>query len=108
MKRLIVILLILILVAGGGAGALIMLGIVPNPFAPPKPVLSAAEQAAAALDKKSKFDAPLAAFTLVKLDDMIIPVIVDGQVRRRVFVTARLVGKARESAGPIKEKLSAY
>ena len=63
MKRIIVIILVLILVAGGGAGGLIMLGIVPNPFTPkiPERPLTAAEKAAAELEKKTKFDAPQAA-----------------------------------------------
>lgn len=107
MKRFIVILLILILVAGGGAGALIMLGIVPNPFSPPKPVLSAAEIAASAQDKK-RFQPPLSAYALVKLDDMIIPVIIRGQVTRRVYISARIVARSREATAGIQARLSEY
>jgi flagellar basal body-associated protein FliL len=107
MKRFIVILLILILVAGGGAGALIMLGIVPNPFAPPKPALSAAEMAASAQDKK-RFQPPLTAYALVKLDDMIVPVIINGQVTRRVYISARIVAQSRELTSGIQARLSEY
>ncbi len=55
MKRMIVIILVLILIAGGTGGGLIMLGIVPNPFNPkvPERVLTAAEKAAAELEKKN-------------------------------------------------------
>lgn len=91
MKRIIVILLILILVAGGGAGALIMLGIVKNPFAPAQAEMTAAEKAAAEADKK-KFQPPLTNYTLIKFThDLIIPVLMDGQVKKRVYLTGRIV-----------------
>lgn len=91
MKRIIVILLILILVAGGGAGALIMLGIVKNPFAPPQAEMSAAEKAAAEADKK-KFQPPTTNYTLIKFThDLIIPVLIDGQVKKRVYLTGRIM-----------------
>lgn len=91
MKRIIVILLILILVAGGGAGALIMLGIVKNPFAPPQAEMSAAEKAAAEADKK-KFQPPLTNYTLIKFThDLIIPVLIDGEVKKRVYLTGRIM-----------------
>ncbi|MGE4064834.1 MAG: hypothetical protein AB7E79_15835 [Rhodospirillaceae bacterium] len=91
MKRIIVIILVIILLAGGGAGGLMMMGIIPNPFNPSAvgPVLTGAEKAAAELAAK-KFQPPAAALDLVKLDDMIIPVIIDGQMKRRVFIIARL------------------
>ncbi len=97
MKRAIVIILILILVAGGGAGGLIMLGIVPNPFNPklPEIPMTAAEKAAAELSAKNKFKPPIAAYTWVKMDDTVIPVIINGQVQRRVLLIARVV-----AAGP--------
>ena len=92
MKRAIVIILVVLLVAGGGAGGLMMMGIVPNPFnpAPMGPALTGAEKAAAELAAANKFQPPRAAFDLVKVDDMIIPVIMEGHVTRRVFIIARL------------------
>src|SRR5438552_3131717 len=99
MKRIIVIVLILILVAGGGAGALIMLGIVKNPFAPPQAAMSASEKAAAEADKK-KFQAPLTNYTLIKFhDDLIIPVLIDGKLKKRVYLTGRVMASAPASKG---------
>ncbi len=90
MKRFIVILLVLVLVGGGGAGGLIMMGIVPNPFNPEGGgFFSAADDAAASMEKK--FQPPTAAFQLVKVSDMVVPVIVNGRLVRRVSVTVRLI-----------------
>ncbi len=102
MKRVIVIILVLLLVAGGGAGGLIMLGIVPNPFNPKAVALSAGEQAAAEAGK-NKFKAPTTAFALVKIPDMIIPVIMNGRVERRVFITCRLMASGKEHEKGIKD-----
>jgi flagellar basal body-associated protein FliL len=91
-KRLIVIVLILLVVAGGGAGGLVMLGVVRNPFQ--QATTSAAEKAAAEADAKAKesaFNAPLEALPMVRMADMIVPVIVDGGVQRRIYVNLRLV-----------------
>ncbi len=92
MKRVIVIILVILLVAGGGAGGLMMMGLIPNPFNPTPQggAMSGAEKAAAELAAKNKFQPPAAGLDLVKLDDMIVPVIIDGQVNRRVFIIARL------------------
>lgn len=108
MKRIIVIVLILILVAGGGAGALIMLGIVKNPFAPPAPAMTAAEKAAAEADKK-KFQPPLTNFTLIKFhDDLIIPVIIDGQLKKRVYLTGRIMAATPGAKATIEGKMSKF
>ena len=108
MKRIIVIVLILILVAGGGAGALIMLGIVPNPFAPPQKEMTASEKAAAEADKK-KFQPPLTAYTLIKFsDDLIIPVIINGQVKKRVYLTGRLMARAPDAKGAIEANMGRF
>ena len=108
MKRIIVIVLILILVAGGGAGALIMLGIVPNPFAAPQKQMSASEKAAAEADKKNKFQPPLSAFKFVKPDDLIIPVIINGQVKKRVYITVRLMASVPSAEAGIQAKVSSF
>ncbi len=107
MKRIIVILLILILVAGGGAGALIMLGIVPNPFASPQKEMTAAEKAAAEADKK-KFQPPLTAYKFVKPDDLIIPVIINGQVKKRVYITVRLMASVPSAEAAIQAKVGSF
>lgn len=110
MKRVIVIvlILILILIAGGGAGALIMLGIVPNPFAPPQKEMTAFEKAASDADKK-KFQPPLTAYVLIKFnDDMIIPVIVNGQLKKRVYLTGRLMARAPDAKAAIEGKMGRF
>jgi flagellar basal body-associated protein FliL len=109
MKRIIVIILVIILVAGGGAGGLMMMGVIPNPLnpTPQGPALTGAEKAAAELAAK-KFQPPVAALDLVKLDDMIIPVIIDGQVNRRVFIIARLVVNQAANVTAVEEKLRVY
>lgn len=108
MKRIIVIVLILILVAGGGAGALIMLGIVKNPFAPPQVEMSAAEKAAAAADKK-KFQPPLTNYTQIKFShDLIIPVLMDGQVKKRVYVVGRIVAATPGAKAVIEGKMNLF
>ena len=95
MKRAIVIILVMILVAGGGAGGLIMLGIVPNPFNPKIEVpMTAAEKAAAEMQEKNRFKPPVAAYVLIKMDDMVVPVIINGQVQRRVLLIARIMATA--------------
>jgi hypothetical protein len=110
MKRMIVIILVLILVAGGGAGGLIMLGIVPNPFNPkvPERQLTVAEKAAAELEAKNKFVPPQAEFKLVKMDDMVVPVIIDGKAERRVMLIARLMGNTNEDKKIIEAGLTRY
>jgi flagellar basal body-associated protein FliL len=92
MKRIIVIVVLLILVGGGGAGALIMLGILPNPFNPAKP-MTAAEQAAAKADAEAKakaFKPPTEIMTFVDMRDMIIPVVSANKVERTVYMSVRL------------------
>ncbi len=110
MKRAIVIILIMILVAGGGAGGLIMLGIVPNPFNPtlPERPLTAAEKAAAELEEKNKFKPPTAAFPLVRMSDMVIPVIINGQSQRRVFLIARLMATTPADEGFLEANMGKY
>ena len=106
MKRAIVI--ILILVAGGAGGGLIMMGIVPNPFTPKaaEVPMTAAEKAAADLALKNKFKPPLAAYVLLKMDDMVIPVIINGQVQRRVLLIARVKATAAPDEAIIKADMN--
>jgi len=102
MKRIIIIVLLLILVGGGGAGALIMLGVLPNPFNPPTPQMqqSAAASAAAKAEAARKaFKAPQEVMTFVDLRDMIVPVVSSTKVERTVYLSVRLhVVKAEKDA----------
>lgn len=94
MKRIIVVVLLLILVGGGGAGALIMLGILPNPFNPTKQgPMSAGAAAAAKADAQAKaraFKAPTEVMTFVELRDMIVPVVRATKIERTVYMSVRL------------------
>jgi hypothetical protein len=110
MKRMIVIILVLILVAGAGGGGLIMLGIVPNPFNPkvPERPLTAAEKAAAELEKKNKFVPPQSEYKLVKMGDMVVPVIIDGRAERRVMLIARLMATSNDDVKFIEAGLTRY
>lgn len=90
MKRFIVILLVLILVGGGGAGGLIMMGVVPNPFNPESSGLFSGSGDGAD-EMASDFVPPRAALQLVKVNDMVVPVIMNGRLVRRVSLTVRLV-----------------
>jgi hypothetical protein len=110
MKRAIVIILVILLLAGGGAGGLMMMGLIPNPFnpAPHGAALTEAEKAAAELTAKKKFQPPTTGFDLVKLDDMIVPVIMEGQVTRRVFIIARLRVDKPVNVTGVEAKLRLY
>jgi hypothetical protein len=109
MKRAIVIILVILLVAGGGAGGLIMMGIVPNPFTPTPQggPLTDAELAAQKVVAK-KFQGPSVAYKLVKVADMTIPVIMNGQASRRVFVTARLMVDRPQNESSVVARLGVY
>gem|GEM_PF-6195238 len=100
MKRFIVIFILLILVGGGGAGALIMLGVLPNPFNPIPKNMTAAEAAAAKAEAARKvFVPPSEAMTFVDVRDMIIPVVMGTELERRVYLSVRLhVVKAEQDA----------
>ena len=109
MKRVIVIMLVILLLAGGGAGGLMMMGIIPNPFSPTVHGATAtdAEKAAAQVEAK-KFQPPKTGLDLVKLDDMIVPVIIEGHVTRRVFIIARLKVNAPANVTTVENKLRLY
>src|SRR5262245_27854092 len=68
-----------------------MLGVIPNPFSPAKQSMTAAEEAAQkAQAAAKKFEAPGAVIPFVELKDMIVPVVVNGQVKTRVYISVRL------------------
>ncbi|MCB2106685.1 MAG: hypothetical protein KDE14_03240 [Rhodobacteraceae bacterium] len=108
MKRFIVILILLILVGGGGVGGLIILGVIPNPFNPVAQGESAASEAARRAEmKRKKFEAPEAAMTFVNLRDMIVPVVINGRVKTRVYINIRLLVDSGNK-GPVENKLAVY
>ena len=92
MKRVLVIMILFVLIGGGGAGGLIMLGVIPNPFNPKIPM--SGEEAAAAAKKAEMaakaFEAPTAVIPFVNMRDLVIPVLVQGQIKTRVYFSVRL------------------
>ncbi|MSO72173.1 MAG: hypothetical protein EXQ84_00990, partial [Rhodospirillaceae bacterium] len=101
--------LAVILVAGGGVGGLIMLGIIPNPINPM--VLdpaAAADMAAMELAAKTKFDPPMTEFPLVKVADLVVPVIISGQVQRRVPVIARILAATPADTDYIEANMNRF
>ena len=109
MKRFLVILILFILIGGGGAGGLIMLGIIPNPFNPPKPMTSAAIEAAkkAEAAAKAAFVAPEVVIPFVDLKDMIVPVVVNGQIKTQVYISVR-IWIAPGQKDPVEAQISRY
>ncbi len=89
MKRLIIVILVLLVVALGGAGGLVMLGVVRNPFQ--KHPAEAATAQPAAETGADGFKAPSSQLQMVKVPDIIVPVIMDGEVTRRVTISMRMV-----------------
>ena len=107
MKRIIIILLLLMLVGGGGAGGLMMLGIIHNPFGP-TPAESAAMEAAKRAEANIKpYKEPTEAMTLIKMRDMIIPVVSSEGVERRVYLSFRL-SIVKSEKGAIEKTISRY
>lgn len=92
MKRFLVVIILFLLIGGGGAGGLIMLGVIPNPFNPTQhgPMSAAEEAAAKAQAAAKKFNAPEAVIPFVDLRDMIVPVVLNGQIKTRVYISVRL------------------
>jgi len=107
MKRFIVILLVLILVGGGGAGGLIMMGVVPNPFTPEGGGMFS-DSGDASDGTKSNFVPPSSPPQLVKVDDMVVPVIVNGRLVRRVSLTVRLVVNEAGNKTLVQDNLPHY
>ena len=98
MKKFIIILIVILVVAGGGAGGLVMLGIVRNPFMKAPPMDAVAAAAAEADAKATAYKGPIEALTLVKPPDMVIPVILNGSVAKRIYINMRLDVKAADKA----------
>lgn len=91
MKRLLFIVFVMIFVAGGGIAGLMVLEIIPNPFAPEESEMADDEGGNGAGGQAEQgFTPPDRAPILYPLEDLIIPVILDAQVIKRVYITARL------------------
>jgi len=115
MRRLFII-MITLLIAGGAITGLIVLEIIPNPFAGTDEEIVNTEGAGAA--GNSGFIPPEEEAVLLILEDLIIPVIINGRVIKRIYITARLaVDPANERTvqnglyrleNELNEKLVAY
>lgn len=87
MKRVIIIVVVMLLVVGGGIAGMMFMDIVPNPFAPSEEEISDGE---AGDGGPPAFVPPERAPILYPLEDMAVPVIVDGRVIKRIYITARI------------------
>ncbi len=93
MKRILFIVFIMVFVAGGGIAGLMVLEIIPNPFATPEAEMAEDEADASGpggAGGDQGFVPPERAPILYSLEDLIIPVILDANVIKRVYITARL------------------
>lgn len=90
MKRLIVIVLVLTLVLGSGFAGLIVLGVVPNPLADPDAEMAEGERMENGASGKPAFVPPERAPMMYPLEDLIIPVIIDARVIKRIYITGRM------------------
>lgn len=88
MKRLFVIVLVMLVVVGGGIAGLIFMDIVPNPFASSEEDM--AEDTPGEDSGEPAFVPPERAKMLYPLEDLVIPVIIDGRVIKRVYITGRI------------------
>ena len=86
MKRLFVIVFIMLSIAGGGIFGLIYFEMIPNPFAQD----DGEEEPAAPPTAAPDFVPPARAPVIIPLEDIIVPVILDGRVTKRVYITARI------------------
>jgi len=87
MRRLFIIIITLLL-AGGAIAGLMLLEIIPNPFAGTEEEMANGEGAGAS--GSSGFVPPEEEAVLLILEDLIIPVIINGRVIKRIYITARL------------------
>jgi len=86
MKRLFVIVLVMLLIGGGGVFGLIYLEMIPNPFEGG----GEEEEEALPATQAPGFTPPMEAPVLVPLEDLVVPVILDGRVAKRIYITARV------------------
>jgi flagellar basal body-associated protein FliL len=87
MKRVFVIVFVMLIVAGAGVFALIYFKLIPNPF---EAGAGANQEEALPATQAPGFTPPMAAPIMLPLEDIIVPVIIDGRVVKRVYITARI------------------
>jgi len=93
-----------------GPGACVTLGVALNPFES-KPGMDVAAKAAAETDAKARVIAvqtPKSALTLVKAGDLVIPVINQFGVQKRLFITARLVVSSAGAKSRVEAVIPRY
>jgi hypothetical protein len=88
MKRVIVIVLVMLFAAGGGIAEFMVLDIVHNPFAEEEDMAEGGEGTGAG--GKLSFIPSERAPQFYPLEDLVIPIIIDGRVIKRVNITAHL------------------
>ena len=94
MKRMLMIIVVLVLVVGSGVAGLVVIDVIPNPLA--DPAAEMAEEADSARGSggmnggKPTFAPPERAPVLYPLEDIVIPVIIDARVIKRIYIAARM------------------
>ena len=92
MKRVIIIVFIMLLVGGSGIAGLMVLAFVPNPFVESHDEMAEGKDGAGAGSSgKPAYVPPDRAPMLYPLEDLVILVIIDARVIKRVYITARMV-----------------
>ncbi len=94
MKRMLIIVMVLVLVVGSGLAGLMVIGVIPNPMADPADEMAGdaggPDGAGGMSGSKSNFTPPERAPMLYPLEDIVIPVIIDARVIKRVYITGRM------------------
>ena len=90
MKRMLLIIFIMVFVAGGAIAALIVFEIIPNPFDLAEPQMTEQSVGTEGQASGRSFVPPEQAPILFPLEDLNIPVILDGRMIKRVYITARI------------------
>lgn len=88
MKRIITIIVVLTLVLGSGFAGLVVMDVVPNPLGDSEAEM--AEGTGGEPRGKPAFVPPERAPMLYPLEDIVIPVILDARVIKRIYITARM------------------
>ena len=102
MKRIIMVVAALFLLAGGGGWGPVMLGVVPNPFnsQAAKRTLTTDDPVAGQHSRQKLLSQSEASSVraLIRLDAMIVPVIINGSFRRRIYISARMEAPVDQKA----------
>ncbi len=90
MKRVIIIIVVLTLVLGSGFAGLVVMDVVPNPLGDPEAEMADGDGMGNEPRGKPAFVPPERAPMLYPLEDLVIPVILDARVIKRIYITARM------------------